>query len=974
MLMPKVKIKFIGLAVVTALIIALMFAFVGVGLGLVGKNLPFARFNTIFGFKQGIFDDPRKDKNLTTDQINALSLLSSNYLQTEVVSSGNTTITFATTQDAVHTRIKEPNFEGLFIEPMNQPKMEVLGSQSENQVDNRDDNQTDKKSVNQYVFTDSQTGTKFVYTLKEDELKQDIILPQSPQASQFTVYVVTKGMEVDIDQKGRAVFADAQGLARFILIAPWAKDAGGSETKKLSYKLNQAILSQEDLASSTTLADGAGVATKATNIPNTVKDEQLGGGFSKSLDTQNVQKLVAEGSQLFNLELVVDEEWLKSPQRVYPITIDPSVQIGTPLNYSQQSKYCPPGNTETNCDALYQPAPLAEYYFDDATGTTVKDSTANGYTGTFTGSGTGGTTWTRQGKINFAGLFNGTDDFVDVGTGPTGIKSVGFWVYPATTTEYFVDLNGSAYIWANAGTLTATGFTSPTVYINGVKATTIEANKWQYVAVTSATAVDATDLDLGRLEGTDYFAGRLDHARFYNYVRTPAQVAWDFNAGAPVTWYKFNENTGTAIGDWGVGGDGYRGNNLTLTVGAGGTYDTATQVWANGNPGKIAISMDLDGTDDYASTANVALLASNSTTYTNLSWGAWVKPRITVTRTIIHKNNEFRLRLTDVSVPSCQIYASSAWQTGAVSGGVIPTNSWSHILCAYDGANIKVYVNGVLRGTQPLTNAVTSTSATAINVGRDSGGSEYFSGAIDEARVYSYALTPIQAKTAKNDGIVAYGRAPVTAELPQSFICGKPITVQHVASNGVAPVDKTVSYGTVLTGIGGTGDKCWITQNLGATNQASTVSDATEASAGWYWQFNRKQGYKHDGTTRTPATAWNATEDNTYTGWDPAKDPCALELGAGWRLPTSAEWTVADVPWTTWQTPGPWDLPLRIHAAGYLDSSSGALTYRGTFGSYWSSTQSSATNGYRLRFGSGYSTLDFFSKANGLPVRCLRNL
>ncbi|MEI7983555.1 MAG: hypothetical protein WCI71_18045, partial [Bacteroidota bacterium] len=79
--------------------------------------------------------------------------------------------------------------------------------------------------------------------------------------------------------------------------------------------------------------------------------------------------------------------------------------------------------------------------------------------------------------------------------------------------------------------------------------------------------------------------------------------------------------------------------------------------------------------------------------------------------------------------------------------------------------------------------------------------------------------------------------------------CGS-LTVNHVAGT-VAPVTKTVTYGTV-TNIPGEHSKCWITSNLGANHQATAVNDATELSAGWYWQFNRKQGYKHDGTTRTP--------------------------------------------------------------------------------------------------------------------------
>ena len=44
--------------------------------------------------------------------------------------------------------------------------------------------------------------------------------------------------------------------------------------------------------------------------------------------------------------------------------------------------------------------------------------------------------------------------------------------------------------------------------------------------------------------------------------------------------------------------------------------------------------------------------------------------------------------------------------------------------------------------------------------------------------------------------------------------------INHLAANGVAPVDKTVTYSTV-TGIPGEPTKCWITSNLGASQQAT---------------------------------------------------------------------------------------------------------------------------------------------------------
>lgn len=166
--------------------------------------------------------------------------------------------------------------------------------------------------------------------------------------------------------------------------------------------------------------------------------------------------------------------------------------------------------------------------------------------------------------------------------------------------------------------------------------------------------------------------------------------------------------------------------------------------------------------------------------------------------------------------------------------------------------------------------------------------------------------------------------------------CGTSSSITHSAGT-ISPVNKSVNYGSVETNLTSS-TKCWITQNLGADRQATSATDAAEASAGWYWQFNKKQGFKHDGTTRTPNATW-ISYINENSDWLPANDPCTLLLGSGWRLPTITEWETAD-------TTGGWDnynetfaTVLKLHAAGSLNNSTGSLNYRGSNGYYWSSSQ-----------------------------------
>ena len=93
-----------------------------------------------------------------------------------------------------------------------------------------------------------------------------------------------------------------------------------------------------------------------------------------------------------------------------------------------------------------------------------------------------------------------------------------------------------------------------------------------------------------------------------------------------------------------------------------------------------------------------------------------------------------------------------------------------------------------------------------------------------------------------------------TLAVTVAWICGCPLTVTHTAGT-VAPVTRTVTYGTVSTTLTGA-PECWITQNLGAINQASSPTDATDAAAGWYWEWDTQQGYDYN-TSLTPSTLAN---------------------------------------------------------------------------------------------------------------------
>jgi len=203
--------------------------------------------------------------------------------------------------------------------------------------------------------------------------------------------------------------------------------------------------------------------------------------------------------------------------------------------------------------------------------------------------------------------------------------------------------------------------------------------------------------------------------------------------------------------------------------------------------------------------------------------------------------------------------------------------------------------------------------------------------------------------------------------------------------------------------------------NLGVTDQTLDPNTYVEGNAdgsggtlGWLFQWGRKaDGHqlRNSATTATRAanTAaagssfittsaspydWAASQNDSL--WGSAKtanDPCPT----GYRVPTQAEWssifaggtgagtisgasTLATANTWTWTGNGyKVGSALFLPAAGYRNSTTGALRSVGTTGYYWSSTPTS-TYSYYLLFDSGTVSPghgDANLRAYGFSVRCV---
>ena len=121
---------------------------------------------------------------------------------------------------------------------------------------------------------------------------------------------------------------------------------------------------------------------------------------------------------------------------------------------------------------------------------------------------------------------------------------------------------------------------------------------------------------------------------------------------------------------------------------------------------------------------------------------AWVDPSATSSgwRDVIYKGNDnYYLEGTSAGIgaPTGGGTFSGA-NANAFGSSPLTSNAWSYLALTYDGATLRLYVNGSLVGSQARAGAIAS-STNPLQIGGDSLYGQYFSGLIDEVRIYNVA-------------------------------------------------------------------------------------------------------------------------------------------------------------------------------------------------------------------------------------------
>lgn len=433
--------------------------------------------------------------------------------------------------------------------------------------------------------------------------------------------------------------------------------------------------------------------------------------------------------------------------------------------------------------------PIAYWNLDEKTGTTINDKSGNAYSATLSGG-----TWST-GKLGAAVDFNqsyASTASTSVFDG-SGAFTISFWMYPKTTGEggfgTVLTKESVLNIYLNGTTLEACQDTNCLAAITSTSSSAYSLNTWTHISLVHngsgtytwySNGVNRTSDSSGPDTNTTgvvvlgaenagassfNFDGKIDEVKIYNYARTSAQAAYDYNRGAPIGHWQLDDCQGTSARD--ASGNG---NHGTIAIGAGGTENTlgtcttASTAWQAGATGKINSALGLDGADDTVNIGNASLLSFERTQPISIS--AWFQTTSDSGMTIIGKQDDsspysgWNLQTGGGGLLYFQLvndYGSNFIEVRSTNDLNYSDGAWHHFVATYDGSSsatgVRLYFDGRLIEDTDTGDNLTSSIVNGIDVhiGSRNGAVQFFAGLLDDIRIYPYVLSLEEVQRVRND-------------------------------------------------------------------------------------------------------------------------------------------------------------------------------------------------------------------------------
>jgi hypothetical protein len=213
--------------------------------------------------------------------------------------------------------------------------------------------------------------------------------------------------------------------------------------------------------------------------------------------------------------------------------------------------------------------------------------------------------------------------------------------------------------------------------------------------------------------------------------------------GGAVGAWGFNEGSGTTLAD--ASGNGHTGA-------IAGAFWTAS--------GRFGSALTFDGTDDVVTINDAPGLDLTN----GMTLEAWVYPTtLSGWRTVLMKETSGGQAWTlyahdNAPRPAANINTGG----GDISAGgaqALPLNTWTHVAATYDGATLRLFVNGTQVSSTAASGILLSTTG-ALRFGGNTVWGEYFAGRLDEIRIYGRALSAAEIQTDMNTPVSSGGTPP----------------------------------------------------------------------------------------------------------------------------------------------------------------------------------------------------------------------
>jgi lysophospholipase L1-like esterase len=315
-----------------------------------------------------------------------------------------------------------------------------------------------------------------------------------------------------------------------------------------------------------------------------------------------------------------------------------------------------------------------------------------------------------------------------------------------------------------------------------------------------------------------------------------------------VAAFNFNLGTGTVLPD-------VSGKNNSGTI--------SNAVWSTTAHGSEPHSLYFDGSNAIVNVPNASSLDLTS----GMTLEAWVNPTAlngSLGDVISKGANNYYLAASSPNGNDPAAGGTFGGKSRTVYGSAaLPVNTWTFVTATYNGRVLDLYENSVLVSSLRVSGNILA-SSDPLQIGGNNLGN-YFTGYLDDVRIYNQALTAAAIQTDMNTPVMT--NQTITVTTPTSALSvGKTVTLSATASSGL-PVAFSIASGP--GSLGGANNSV-----LTATGPGSIVIDYNQAGNSKYnpapaitqtivaGNFTAQQANSYDNAWQA---AWIAHSDSIYT-------------------------------------------------------------------------------------------------------------